>query len=270
MPIAGQQALASYVQNGGAYLGSEWLSFEASSHPLLRDLILFDYGGFAYDTVTYTAVAAQAGHPVLANVPSPFSFNGGRAFATAHTFSTNPVTVLMSDQGNSAAVAVRDVGAGRVVGFNHSGNDGGSLADTNVRQLFVDGVRWAARVGSGGATINVTNVAPSATLTTRRPGHRTHPVTLTFSNVTDPSTADTAAGFRYSFATSTSGLATSYATASTSRLGRSRRSTTNVLFYTRVFDKDGGFRDYPTVVTVTNVAPTATITNSGPVGEDSP
>src|SRR5262249_26433660 len=39
MPLAGQQALASYVQSGGAYIGSEWISYEASSHPYLRDLI---------------------------------------------------------------------------------------------------------------------------------------------------------------------------------------------------------------------------------------
>jgi len=66
MPTSGQQALANYVQNGGAYLGSEWLSYEAGSHPFLRDLILFDYNGFAYDTVTYTDAVGQSDHPILA------------------------------------------------------------------------------------------------------------------------------------------------------------------------------------------------------------
>src|SRR5262249_41607030 len=115
-------------------------------------------------------------------------------------------------------------------------------------QLFVDGVRWAAHVGSGPnpPTIMVTNVAPSATLATTGVVNELAPVTVTFSNVTDPSSADTAAGFRYSFATSpTTGLATSYATASpapSAQFTFADSGTYTVLG--RVFDKDGGFRDY--------------------------
>ena len=37
-----------------------------------------------------------------------------------------------------------------------------------------------------------------------------------------------------------------------------------------VIDKDGGFTQYTTVVTVDDVAPTATLSNDGPVDEGSP
>src|SRR5207302_8277882 len=38
----------------------------------------------------------------------------------------------------------------------------------------------------------------------------------------------------------------------------------------RISDKDTGYRDYTTVVTVNNVAPTATLGNNGPVNEGGP
>jgi hypothetical protein len=84
----------------------------------------------------------------------------------------------------------------------------------------------------------------------------------------DPSNTDTAAGFHYSFALSPSSLATSYAAASSS-------SSANYVFpdngtYTvfgRIFDKDGGFNNYSSNVTITNVPPTATF-SGGPTSFD--
>ena len=61
----------------------------------------------------------------------------------------------------------------------------------------------------------------------------------------DPSSADTAAGFHYSFATSLAGLATTYAGAVD---GPSQSFTFDdngtPTVYGRIFDKDGGFTDY--------------------------
>ena len=92
------------------------------------------------------------------------------------------------------------------------------------------------------------------------------PVTVSLTDAFDPSSADTTAGFHYSFATSSAGLATTYAGAGD---GPSQSFTFDdngtPTVYGRIFDKDGGFTDYQTVVTVHNVAPTATIGNSGPV-----
>ena len=119
--------------------------------------------------------------------------------------------------------------------------------------------------------VTVNNVAPTATIGNSGPVHEGNPVTVSLIDAFDPSSADTTAGFHYSFATSSAGLATTYAGAVD---GPSRSFTFDdngtPTVYGRIFDKDGGFTDYQTVVTVHNVAPTATIGNSGPVTRRQP
>jgi hypothetical protein len=119
--------------------------------------------------------------------------------------------------------------------------------------------------------ITVNNVAPTAKIGNSGPVNEGSPVTVSLSNPSDPSSADTAAGFHYSYATSVAGLATTYAGA-TDGTSKAFTFTDNgtPTVYARIFDKDGGFTDYSTAITVNNVAPTATIGNSGPVNEGSP
>ncbi len=153
MPVAGQNALAAYVQAGGGFLSSEWNAYQVGRGQMtaMRDLILFDRVSGSGGTITVTETAAQAGHPILANVPSSFSFNSSYNTGYIHPFSTNPATVLMTDQQGNDAVAVREFGAGRIVGFHHAGNYAGltTLFDANVQQLFIDGVLWAMGSSSG-------------------------------------------------------------------------------------------------------------------------
>ncbi|VTR94201.1 cadherin-related protein : Uncharacterized protein OS=Cylindrospermopsis raciborskii CS-505 GN=CRC_01020 PE=3 SV=1: MAM: Lectin_C: Lectin_C: PKD [Gemmata massiliana] len=279
MPVAGQNALVGYVQSGGAYLGSEWSSYETQYGSMgpMRDLALFDYQSERFlTTLTLTEIAAQSAHPILANIPASVSFSASALIGPVHTFATNPATVLMTDQFGNAALAVREFGTGRVVGFHNAGNYSGgtALSDTELQQLYIDGVKWASRRGAGGpgasATILVTNVAPTATLSSAAPVPEAVPVTVTFTGAADASTADQAAGFRYSFATSAAGLATSYAGASPLASGQvTFPDNGTYTVFARIFDKDGGFRDYTTNVTVTNSAPTATISTGGSVGEGS-
>jgi Ca2+-binding RTX toxin-like protein len=90
------------------------------------------------------------------------------------------------------------------------------------------------------------------------------PVTVSFTNQFDPSSVDTQAGFHYSLVTDPSQLATSYAGATdgTSKTFTFLDGPASPVVYGRIFDKDGGFTDYQTTVTVNDVAPTATV--SGP------
>jgi uncharacterized membrane protein len=152
MPASGQQALVSYVQSGGGFIGSEWLTDDITYgyNQYMRDLILFDRLDGWEGPNTYTVVPGMESHPVLAGIPSSFSFETGYNRGPAHTFATDPVTVLMTDIRGSAAVAVRQFGAGRVVGFNHAGNyqifnGTDTLANPNIQQLYVNGVEWACR-----------------------------------------------------------------------------------------------------------------------------
>jgi hypothetical protein len=120
--------------------------------------------------------------------------------------------------------------------------------------------------------VTVNNVAPTATLTNDGPINEGASATITFSSPSDPSSADTAAGFHYAYSCSNGSLAgATYAGSGTS-------ASTNCPFddngsYTvraRIVDKDGGFSEYQTTVSVLNVAPTATLSNNGPVNEGSP
>jgi PKD repeat protein len=111
-------------------------------------------------------------------------------------------------------------------------------------------------VGKDTKTINVTSVAPVASLNSVSPINEGDSVNVVFGAVIDPSAADSAAGFHYSFATSTAGLAAAYATA-----GAANSASLNIpdngsyVIYGRVFDKDGSSSDYQTSVAVSNVAP---------------
>ena len=121
--------------------------------------------------------------------------------------------------------------------------------------------------------VTVNNVAPTATLGNNGPVNEGSSATVSFSGPADVSSADTTAGFKYSFfdcANNTANLALDYATAGAS-------ASTSCTFndngtYTvagRIFDKDDGYTDYTTSVTVNNVAPTATFNAPGSVDEGS-
>src|SRR5207245_414785 len=114
--------------------------------------------------------------------------------------------------------------------------------------------------GSDSKTISATNVAPTATLSNNGPVNEASPVTVSFSSQLDPSAADTSAGFHYAYSCTNVSLAAatyagSGASASTSCTFADNGSFT---VRARIIDKDGGFSEYTTAVTVNNVAPTVT------------
>jgi hypothetical protein len=114
-------------------------------------------------------------------------------------------------------------------------------------------------------SITVNNVAPTANLSNNGPVTTGSPVTVSFTNATDPSTADTNAGFHYSFAQSQGGLAATYAAAGTSSSTSYTYSTTGTdTVYGRIFDKDNGYTDYTTSITVNAVPPTEPTTLLAP------
>src|SRR5581483_8998061 len=129
------------------------------------------------------------------------------------------------------------------------------------------------------AAVVVTNVAPTATLTAPASVVAGGSATVSFSGQSDPSAADTAAGFRYSYdfdddGTYEVGDGASYAGSVTSASvtvpasfladnpGRTIRA--------RIFDRDGGFTQYTTTIGITNVNPTATLGGGAAVTEGSP
>ena len=121
-------------------------------------------------------------------------------------------------------------------------------------------------------SLTVNNVAPTATFPATRTVDEGSSSSFAFTSPSDPSSADTTAGFHYAFDCTGASLATAtYAGSGTSAsascsFGDGPGSQT---VRARIIDKDGGFTEYTTAVTITNVAPTATFTNNGPVNEGS-
>src|SRR5262249_54878651 len=96
--------------------------------------------------------------------------------------------------------------------------------------------------------------------------------TVSLASAFDPSAADTAAGFRYSYDFDNDGAFEVTASASASAIvpasflddGSGSRVVRG-----RIADKDGGFTDYTVTITLTNVAPTASFSGPASVSEGS-
>lgn len=112
--------------------------------------------------------------------------------------------------------------------------------------------------------VQVNNVAPTATIVNSGPIVAGGTVFVSLNGMTDPSLVDVANGLRYSFATSTDDLVTSWAAAQTSPTEDFILTTAgNITLYGRILDKDGGFTTYSTIVLVTgavaNTPPTLVV-----------
>jgi hypothetical protein len=157
LPVAAQTALNNYVQNGGGFVGAQWngYEFKINQQRHMLNLVLLGYGGgngpeqdcFACN-VTYTAVAGQEGHPVLAGLPRSFTF-----FADGHdagpqvAFDSEPSTVLMRVPAGGPGVLVRQYAQGKVVNFSFapnyiSGPTNVTLSNRNIQRLFVNALHW--------------------------------------------------------------------------------------------------------------------------------
>src|SRR5439155_4207805 len=111
------------------------------------------------------------------------------------------------------------------------------------------------------ASVTVNNVAPTATLSNTGPVNEGSPATISFSGQSDPSTADTTAGFHYAYSCTNGDLsAATYAAGSGASATKSCTFNDNGIYTVkaRIIDKDGGYSEYTTKVTVNNVNPTVT------------
>ena len=110
--------------------------------------------------------------------------------------------------------------------------------------------------------VSVANANPTGVVVNSGPVNEGGTATVTFATAGDASAAD-AAALRYSFALTPAGLATSYAAASASSSAQFPFPASGAYtVYARVSDKDGGFTDYVTTITVLNVAPAVTVTTT--------
>ncbi len=133
---------------------------------------------------------------------------------------------------------------GQTVTFPAAALDGPSSVSVSVR--ISDGL--ASTVAS--TTVAVTNVAPTATFTASPAVLAGAPIALALTGPSDPSTADTAAGFTYAFDCGSGSFVTSAAPSVTCPTS----DTGTPVVRGRITDKDGGFTIYTATVSVTVTA----------------
>lgn len=152
--------LVDYVENlGGGFITSEnteaqmEIPFVGLSR-LMENLASLDRGAGAappYGEITVNPAPGLEDHPLLTGLSFPLAFTGGRMRAQLRNYPQQPATVVLQDDQNLSAAAVRDVGIGRSVTFHHTGNfrSSGTFSDTlldpDVQRLYINAVLWADR-----------------------------------------------------------------------------------------------------------------------------
>ncbi len=129
----------------------------------------------------------------------------------------------------------------------HTYADNGSFAVTVTAVDALQGVSNTITF-----VVTVANVSPAATLGNSGPIGAGSSATVGFTGAADPSSADTAAGLRFAFSCTNASLAAATYAGSSNAVSTSCAfgKAGNYSVRARVIDKDGGFREYSTVVTV--------------------
>ncbi len=164
-----QTGLQAFVNNGGGFVGAQWNGYEelVGQQTGMPELVLLGVGDATSDAcgpcdVTYTTVAGQENHPVLAELPSSFTIYADGHDASAKSTSDAATVVLMRSPSGGPAVLVRQVGSGKVVNFSFAPNYSDipssrqTLADPKVQQLYVNAVRWmsGSQGNAGGGSLD--------------------------------------------------------------------------------------------------------------------
>ena len=224
-------------------------------------------------TVTITATDDQSAAAnatftyAVNNVAPTISLNGNATVneGSVYTLNLGAVTDPGSDTITSYIINWGDgTNSGLITGnpanttATHTFADGPSTQINNVTVTDEDGNFLA-----GTLSVQVLNVAPSATLQSNTGVIYGNDATASFGEIFDSSTIDTAAGLRYAFSldTDTTGTVT-YATAGTvtsADFGVLNAGTHTV--YARIFDKDDGFTPY-TMSLVVNQAHVSVTTDA--------
>jgi hypothetical protein len=204
--------------------------------------------------VAPTAELANDG-PVAEGSPATISWNGASDASAADTaagftyrYACDGATLGPETSDATASCTFDDGPASHTVLARIADKDGGFTDYTTV--------------------VAVENAPPDGTLANDGPVAESGSVTISWADQSDPSTTDTAAGFTYSYACDgvTLGAPTSDPTATCTFDDGPAAHTV----LARITDKDGGSTDRTTVVEVTNLPPTATLGNDGPVAEGTP
>lgn len=267
----GTSAWGSYQENLGFATGNKLLLQFAAVNPPgsignFLDGIRFGVTTLSdTDTVTINNLAPPT-VPTDAVAPTGGTIteglaNGSAVGITARSTDPNGDPITYSLTNNAGGRFAINPTTGVVTVANSTLLDGPGSHIITVQAS--DGTDPVRGISSANFTITVTNVNPTATLSNGGPVNEGSTGTVSFSNPFDPSTADSA--FRYAFDFDNNGTFDS-GNGTYAGSGSSVSATVPASFLTdgnstrtvrgRIIDKDGGFTDYTTAISVLNVAPT--------------
>src|SRR5262249_21135429 len=196
--------------------------------------------------------------PVIDTIPDQSVNEGSTLTVAVHATDPNPgQTLTYSLAPGAPARATIDAATGV---FTWTPDDGPATASVTVRATD-NGSPARSTTQSFGITVN--NVAPTASLTgLPATGHSPEGTAISLgSSVTDPSSADTVAGFSYAWSVTKNGAA--FASGTSSGFSFTPDDNGTYVVSLTATDKDGGASQPATAtLTVDNVAPTAGV--SGP------
>ncbi|QEL19474.1 M36 family metallopeptidase [Limnoglobus roseus] len=214
-------------------------------------------------------------HVTNANPTLSLADNGPVAEGSAFTLTATATDAPVDQLSLRYAFDFDNDGTFDLGGNNYATGVTGATASVPTADSGVRTVRVRVYDKDGGfteavRTVTVNNVAPTTVLSNGGPVAEGSAGGVSFGAVTDPSSADVAAGFTYSFDFDNDGTfdvvnvttPTVVVPAAFLPNGPAVRTVRG-----RVTDKDGGFTDSTTDLTVTNVNPTATFVAGGSVAE---
>jgi hypothetical protein len=200
--------------------------------------------------VNYTATTVT-----LTDTPnSPPTIAHDQASVTADEGSTAANTGTFSDtEGNNTVNLTASIGtvtkndANGTWSWSYLAGDGPD-GPTTVTITATDDFN---EIATTTFTLTVTNVAPTATISNNGPVAYGDSFTVSLGSPSDPSSADTTAGFRYAFNLTGDFTGVTYATGSSTPSQSFAQNAGTYTVHARIIDKDGDFTDYSTTVTVT-------------------
>ncbi len=199
--------------------------------------------------------------------------------STTHNIDNVAPTIALSgatnvEEGSSYTLdlgAITDPGTDTVGSYNINWGDGtsdtfsGSPAGLSKTHTYADGPNsYTITVdltdeddtfnAAGSKAVTVNNVAPTATFNAPASVNEGSDISLSLTSPSDPSSADTAAGFQYAFDCG-DGYG-SFGSVSSAACSKNDNGVHTVKG--KIKDKDGGESEYTAAVTINNVAPTVT------------
>ncbi len=231
----------------------------------LAGLAVCSHNTSVLGTSTFTHVAVTSSAPVLQ--PPVLTVVGSQAINDGQTLNLTNLGTFTGDPSGGPFTYTVSWGDGTATDsgtatINFAGttssplqgsfNDSHTYADNGVYTVTAIVTDNDNQTSTGTFQVTVNDVAPIATFANNGPIVASGSATVSFAGATDPSPSDTQAGFHYSFALTQANLATSYATAGTaSNQAFSFATPGTYTAYGRIFDRNNGFTNYQTTITVT-------------------